>query len=109
MCIRDSYAAEHGTSAVQINATTKGGGNQFHGTAYDYMRHWRFQANDRSNTVANPIITRPLSQYNYPGFNIGGPIIIPGTNVNKNRDKLFFFFGYEYYYQPVSYTHLTLP
>ncbi|HET6850969.1 MAG TPA: carboxypeptidase regulatory-like domain-containing protein [Pyrinomonadaceae bacterium] len=97
-----NYAAEHGTSAVQINATTKGGSSQFHGTLYDYMRHWRFQANDRSNTVANPIIPRPKSQYNYPGFNVGGPIIFPGTNFNKNRDKLFFFFGYEYYYQRVD-------
>ena len=97
-----NYAAEHGTSAVQINATTKGGSSGFHGTAYDYMRHWRFQASDRSNNVANPIVSRPKSQYNYPGFNIGGPIIIPGTNFNKNRDKLFFFFGYEYYYQRVD-------
>ena len=97
-----NYAAEHGTSAVQINATTKGGSSAFHGTIYDYMRHWRFQASDRSNNVANPIIPRPKSQYNYPGFNIGGPIIIPGTNFNKNRDKLFFFFGYEYYYQRVD-------
>ncbi|PYV86147.1 MAG: hypothetical protein DMG90_21885, partial [Acidobacteria bacterium] len=97
-----NYAAEHGTSAVQINATTKGGSSGFHGTAYDYMRHWRFQASDRSNNVANPIVPRPKSQYNYPGFNIGGPIIIPGTNFNKNRDKLFFFFGYEYYYQRVD-------
>ncbi|HJP94922.1 MAG TPA: carboxypeptidase regulatory-like domain-containing protein [Pyrinomonadaceae bacterium] len=97
-----NYAAEHGTSAVQINATTKGGSSGFHGTVYDYMRHWRFQASDRSNNVANPIVARPKSQYNYPGFNIGGPIIIPGTNFNKNRDKLFFFFGYEYYYQRVD-------
>jgi hypothetical protein len=97
-----NYAAEHGTSAVQINATTKGGSNQFHGTAYDYMRHWKFQASDRSNNIRVPIAARPKSQYNYPGFNIGGPVIIPGTNFNKNRDKLFFFFGYEYYYQRVD-------
>ena len=97
-----NYAAEHGTSAVQINATTKGGSSGFHGTAYDYMRHWRFQESDRSNNIANPIVTRPKSQYNYPGFNIGGPIIFPGTNFNRKRDKLFFFFGYEYYYQRVD-------
>ena len=26
-------------------------------------------------------------------------MIIPGTNFNKNKDKLFFFAGYEYFYQ----------
>ena len=26
-------------------------------------------------------------------------MLIPGTRFNKNRDKLFFFTGYEYFYQ----------
>jgi hypothetical protein len=95
-----NYAAEHGTSAVQISATTKGGGSAFHGSLYDYIRDYHFQANDRSNSINN--IKRPNSKYNYPGGNIGGPVIIPGTNFNKNRDKLFFFVGYEYYYQRVD-------
>ncbi len=95
-----NYAAEHGTSAVQISATTKGGSSDFHGSVYDYVRNWRFQANDRSNSINN--VVRPKSQYNYPGGNIGGPIIIPGTGINKNRDKLFFFVGYERYYQKVD-------
>lgn len=97
-----NYAAEHGASAVQISATTKGGSNDFHGSVYDYMRHYKFQASDRSNTIANPIVPRPNSKYNYPGGNIGGPVIIPGTTFNKNRDKLFFFVGYERYYQQVD-------
>jgi hypothetical protein len=95
-----NYAAEHGTSAIQIAATTKSGGSAFHGTVYDYIRHHKFQANDRSNSINN--VKRPLSKYNYPGGNIGGPVIIPGTNFNKNRDRLFFFAGYEYYYQRVD-------
>ena len=97
-----NYAAEHGTSAVQINATTKGGSSQFHGEVYDYIRNHRFQASDRSNNVRSPIIPKPKSQYNYPGGNVGGPIIIPGSKFNRGRDKLFFFFGYEYYYQRVD-------
>jgi carboxypeptidase family protein/TonB-dependent receptor-like protein len=95
-----NYAAEHGTSAIQIAATTKSGGSAFHGSIYDYIRHHKFQANDRSNSINN--VKRPLSKYNYPGGNIGGPVLIPGTNFNKNRDKLFFFAGYEYYYQRVD-------
>ena len=33
-----NYAAEHGTSAIQISATTKGGSSGFHGSLYDYIR-----------------------------------------------------------------------
>ena len=100
-----NYAAEHGTSAVQISATTKGGGSDFHGSVYDYMRHWRFQANDRSNSINSTpgnIIDRPKSKYNYPGGNIGGPVLLPWTNFNRNRDKLFFFVGFELYRQQVD-------
>ena len=95
-----NYAAEHGTSAVQISATTKGGSADFHGSLYDYLRNHRFQANDRSNSINN--VVRPLSKYNYPGGNIGGPILLPWTKFNRNRDKLFFFVGYERYYQQVD-------
>ncbi len=95
-----NYAAEHGSSAVQISATTKGGSSDFHGSVYDYLRNHRFQANDRSNSINN--VERPKSKYNYPGGNIGGPVLFPGTNFNRNRDKLFFFVGYERYYQQVD-------
>jgi hypothetical protein len=95
-----NYAAEHGTSAIQISATTKGGSSAFHGSIYDYIRDYHFQANDRSNSING--IQRPKSKYNYPGGNIGGPVILPWTKFNKDRDKLFFFVGYEYYYQRVD-------
>jgi hypothetical protein len=95
-----NYAAEHGSSAVQISATTKGGSRDFHGSVYDYIRDHHFQANDRSNSINN--VVRPKSKYNYPGGNVGGPVILPWTNFNRNRDKLFFFVGFEYYYQRVD-------
>ena len=95
-----NYAAEHGSSAVQISATTKSGSSSFHGSIYDYVRHYKFQANDRSNSINR--VERPKSKYNYPGGNIGGPILLPWTKFNRNRDKLFFFVGYERYYQQVD-------
>ena len=95
-----NYAAEHGTSGAQVTATTKSGSSQFHGEAYDYERNHALNANDRSNTLFG--VARPDSSYHFPGGNIGGPIYIPGTNFNKNKDKLFFFFGAEVQRQSVD-------
>src|SRR5205807_10065246 len=44
----------------------------------------------------------PKIKYCYPVCNIGGPVLYPGTNLNKNRNKLFFFTGYEYYFQTLD-------
>ncbi|MEW6126042.1 MAG: carboxypeptidase regulatory-like domain-containing protein [Acidobacteriota bacterium] len=95
-----NYAAEHGSSGVQISATTKGGSSEFHGTLYDYIRNHKINANDRSNTING--VARPEESYQYPGGNVGGPVIFPGTNFNKNRDKLFFFYGLEIQRQKVD-------
>jgi hypothetical protein len=89
-----NYAAEYGSSGVQINAVTKSGGKDFHGSVYDYIRPYQIQGNDRSNSIAG--VTRPKSSFKYPGGNIGGPVLLPFTNFNRNRDKLFFFFGLEF-------------
>ena len=42
---------------------------------------------------------RPENKYYYPGFTLGGPVLLPCTKFNKKRDKLFFFTGYQYFYQ----------
>jgi hypothetical protein len=101
-----NYAAEHGTASILINATTKSGSSGFHGSVYDYSRDYRLGANDRSNSINR--IERPASKYNYPGGNIGGPLYLPKKvfgplgGLNENKDKLFFFVGFEYYYQRVD-------
>ncbi|HKP14282.1 MAG TPA: carboxypeptidase regulatory-like domain-containing protein [Blastocatellia bacterium] len=95
-----NYAAEHGSSGVQISATTKGGGHDFHGTLYTYIRDAVLNANDRSNTLVG--VARPEESYRYPGGNVGGPIILPWTKFNRNRDKLFFFYGLEIQRQQVD-------
>ena len=43
----------------------------------------------------------------FPGGNIGGPVLIPPTSFNRNRDKLFFFSGFEYFYQSLVTTTIT--
>ena len=68
-----NYAAEFGSGGVQVSMITKGGSSEFHGTAYDYMRHYKFAANDRSNAIAG--VEKPKSKYQYPGGNLSGPIL----------------------------------
>jgi hypothetical protein len=100
-----NYAAEHGTSGVQITATTKGGGQGFHGAIYDYIRSHKMNANDRSRSSNN--IARSPESYQYPGGNIGGPVFLPsfgegGKPYWNGKDKLFFFFGLEFQRQQVD-------
>ncbi len=95
-----NYAAEYGSSGMSISAVTKSGSSRFRGTLYDYIRDSKFSANDRSNSIAGT--DKPKDTYQYPGGNVGGPIVIPGLGFTKNRDKLFFFVGYEYQKQNVD-------
>jgi hypothetical protein len=95
-----NYAAEFGSASVSVQAVTKGGSSEFHGSAYYYTRPHQLQANDRSRSYANQ--ARPESKFNYPGFTLSGPVIIPGTGFNKNRDKMFFFLGWEWQKQDVD-------
>lgn len=73
------------TAAGVVNIVTRSGGNDFHGSAYFFYRD--------HNLAAYPALKRnsfnpnPYFQRKNPGFWIGGPLI---------KDKLFFFFNYEY-------------
>ena len=79
-----SYAAEYGrTPGAQVSIVTKSGTNQFHGTAFDYLRNDIFDA--RNYFDVPPLPKPPLRQNDFGGT-IGGPII---------KDKTFFFFSYE--------------
>ena len=95
-----NFAAEYGSGGMSVSAVTKAGTSQFHGALYDYIRHHKFQANDRSNSIAG--VEKPLSQYQFPGGNIGGPVLIPGLNFNKDRNRMFFFAGLEIQRQKVD-------
>ena len=95
-----NFAAEYASSGMNVSAVTKGGSSRFSGTVYDYWRDHRFGANDRSNSITRT--AKPQSTFNYPGGNVGGPILIPGLEWNKNRDKAFFFLGVEIQRQKVD-------
>ncbi len=72
------------TAGGAINLTTRSGTNDFHGTAYEFLRNKVLNANTFFNNRAG--VARPAFTQNQYGFNLGGPV---------QRDKTFFFFGYE--------------
>ncbi len=95
-----NYAAEFGTAAINVQAVTRSGSSEFHGGVYDYLRHYKLAANDRARNYADQ--DRPNTKFQYPGFTLSGPVLIPGTSFNKNRDKAFFFVGWEWQRQTLA-------
>ena len=97
--LTSNFSAENQKGPAVITSVTKSGGRSFHGSGFFSARNYVLNANDAFNNAQNPIVPKPHNDYYYPGGEIGGPVIIPGTNFNKNRDKLFFFAGFEYFHQ----------
>jgi len=83
-----SYAPEFGrTPGGQISIVTRSGTNQFHGTAFDYLRNSAFDASNWFNGyINNPPLPKAEERQNDFGGTLGGPI---------RKDRSFFFFSYE--------------
>jgi hypothetical protein len=92
-----NFSAENQKGPAVITSVAKSGGKDFHGSAFFYARNYTLNANDALFNASGQ--SRPENKYYYPGGTFGGPVIIPGTHFNKNHDKLFFFTGFEYFYQ----------
>ena len=92
--------------SVQIKFTTKGGTSEFHGGLFEYHRNPALNANfwfNNRDLPEDPVdhkAPRTRQLLNQFGGKVGGPILLPGTGLNKNRDKLFFFVDYEEYRLP---------
>jgi len=85
--LNSSFTAEYPHGPVVIQATSKSGTDQYHGSAYLYARPGQLNAEDAYKKSQN--VAKPQEHYYYPGFTFGGPV--PGL-----RKKLFFFTNYEY-------------
>lgn len=76
-----NYPAEFGTgSGGQVSVVTKSGGNQLHGSVFEYLRNSSMDARNFFDTRKSPL---RLNQF---GGSLGGAIF---------KDKLFFFGAYE--------------
>jgi len=91
-----NFGADSAKGPVVINAIGKSGGSSFHGSIYLLARNTVLNANDWYSN--NQGAVRPPSKYFFPGANVGGPVLIPGTNFNHSK-KMTFFTAFEYYDQ----------
>jgi hypothetical protein len=108
---RSLFAAETGGSGGgQINVVTRSGGNEFHGSLFEFVRNDRLNANDfLINSSTNPAFGRDTNgkakrapfRYNNYGFTVGGPVYAPNFGeggshgVVRKLAKTFFFFSEE--------------
>src|SRR6266511_3438914 len=95
--LRNNYAAEYGNNGgALINLVSKGGGKDYRGSAYYFLRNEALNASPFFTNKAG--LKRPLYRHNIWGFNVGGPAPIPRFGEGGSRlirDKVFFFFSYE--------------
>src|SRR5713226_9633493 len=68
-----------------VNVVSKSGTNNFHGTAWEFLRNTVMDAKD-------PLKGLSKLEQNQFGANFGGPVILPHYN---GRNKTFFFGSYE--------------
>ena len=99
-----NFQAEYGRAGgANVIVVTKSGSSTFHGSAAYYKRHEAFNANtwDRQRTCdtaaaqgqSSALCDAPRYRYDNSAFTLGGPVIVPGTRFNRERDKLFFFYS----------------
>jgi Carboxypeptidase regulatory-like domain/TonB dependent receptor/TonB-dependent Receptor Plug Domain len=87
-----TYSAEYGrTPGGQFTFSTRSGTNDWHGSAFDYLRNEAFDANNWFNNYYGQ--PRQAEKQNDFGGTLGGPIQIP--NIYDGHGKTYFFFSYE--------------
>jgi Carboxypeptidase regulatory-like domain/TonB dependent receptor-like, beta-barrel/TonB-dependent Receptor Plug Domain len=79
--LTNTYSAQYGGTGAAINAASKSGTNDYHGSLYEYVRNSALDARNFFDGPQIPAFTR--NQY---GGSLGGPV---------KKNKLFFFVNYE--------------
>jgi hypothetical protein len=100
--LQDAYPSQEGIAAVKVTAfnnsaefsqvgdvtfTTKNGGNQLHGSVFEYLQ------NDALNANPYGFASKIPKKFNTFGFSLSGPVVIP--HLFDGHNKTFFFADYE--------------
>src|SRR5882672_8720678 len=84
MAVLSNFEPEYGRNGgAVVNIVTRSGTNQFHGSAFEYLRNNALDARNFFNTSDPPKAPFHNNQF---GGSLGGPIV---------KDKTFFFLDYE--------------
>lgn len=79
------YDASYGRNAgANVNVVTKSGGNEFHGTVFEFFRNDALNANEFFRNKAGQ--KKGVLKQNQFGFTLGGPV---------KKDQLLFFISYQ--------------
>ncbi len=92
-----NFSAEYGRNAgAAVNIVTRGGGNDFHGAVFEFLRNDKLDA----RSFFSPV--RQKLRFNNFGWNFNGPIV---------KNKFFFFAGEEWKYirQDAAPVRRTIP
>ncbi len=88
--ITSNYSAEYGlSSAATITQVVKSGSNQFHASAWEFLRNDALDARNYFNPAPQPVSEL---RFNTFGFNVGGPVAFKHTD----NPKTFFFYNMEW-------------
>jgi outer membrane receptor protein involved in Fe transport len=93
--LENNYTAEYGRNGGGIvTEVLKSGTNQWHGSAFEFIRNDAFNANDFFNkNDPNNLLPRDVLKRNQYGGTFGGPITLP--HLVHGKDKFFFFVDYQ--------------
>ncbi len=94
--LTNSYGAQFAGNGAVVNAVSKTGTNALHGTAYDFLRNDKLDADSFFHAPTG--VKQPLRRNQYGG-SLGGPI---------KKDKAFFFVNYEGIRQSLGETKVAL-
>ncbi len=98
--LTSNYPPDYGiSSGATFSLSLKSGTRAFHGSGYEFNRNTDYDANDYFNKFnksgPSAYTPRQVLDYNVYGFNVGGPVFIPGV-YNRDRQKTFFFVNEEW-------------
>jgi Carboxypeptidase regulatory-like domain len=90
-------AQQSHTAGATVNVTLRSGSNEYHGTAYEFVRNDILSANSFFSNLNDQ--ERDVTRYNRFGGTFGGPVLLPkkifGPLGYDGRNRSFFFFAYE--------------